>query len=156
MTHKVLVINGHQRIICLTELTENMIRWAEDKLGSKEYAGWCLSFIEDALEKSNGIEIFGGNSAKESAFLYADGMCQGIPERGAFVFYDCICLSPDGLVNWGHCGISLGNGRIIHAWDAVRIDNYRDIDAMTALSGDHPKYIGWVPVERVLKQKENG
>ena len=156
MTHKVLVINGHQRIICLTELTENMIRWAEDKLGSKEYAGWCLSFIEDALEKSNGIEIFGGNSAKESALLYADGMCQGIPERGAFVFYDCICLSPDGLVNWGHCGISLGNGRIIHAWDAVRIDDYRDIDAMTALSGDHPKYIGWVPVERVLKQKENG
>lgn len=156
MPHKAPVINDHQRIICLTELTENMIRWAEDKLGSKEYAGWCLTFIEDALEKSNGIEIFGGNSAKESALLYADGMCQGIPERGAFVFYDCICLSPDGLVNWGHCGISLGNGRIIHAWDAVRIDNYRDIDAMTALSGDHPKYIGWVSVERVLKQKETG
>lgn len=156
MPHKAPVINDHQRIICLTELTENMIRWAEDKLGSKEYAGWCLTFIEDALEKSNGIEIFGGNSAKESALLYADGMCQGIPERGAFVFYDCICLSPDGLVNWGHCGISLGNGRIIHAWDAVRIDNYRDIDAMTALSGDHPKCIGWVSVERVLKQKETG
>lgn len=100
MPHKAPVINDHQRIICLTELTENMIRWAEDKLGSKEYAGWCLTFIEDALEKSNGIEIFGGNSAKESALLYADGMCQGIPERGAFVFYDCICLSPDGLVNW--------------------------------------------------------
>ena len=88
--------------------------------------------------------------------LYADGMRRGIPERGAFVFYDCICQGPDGPVNWGHCGISLGDGRIIHAWDAVRIDGYRDIEAMTALSGDHPKYIGWVPVERVLKQKENG
>jgi len=108
------------------------------------------------LEKSSGIEIFGGNSAKESAVLYADGMRRGIPERGAFVFYDCICQGPDGPVNWGHCGISLGDGRIIHAWDAVRIDGYRDIEAMTALSGDHPKYIGWVPVERVLKQKENG
>ena len=65
----------------LNELTENMISWAEDKLGSREYAGWCLSFIEDSLEKSNIIEIFGGNSAKESALLYADGMHQGIPEK---------------------------------------------------------------------------
>ena len=26
-----------------------MIRWAESKLGSIKYAGWCLAFIEDAL-----------------------------------------------------------------------------------------------------------
>ncbi len=134
-------------------LTEKMIRWAKDQLGNSDYAGWCLSFIEDALEKSNGIEIFGGDSAKESALLYADGMRQGNPERGAFVFYDCICQGPDGPVNWGHCGISLGDGRIIHAWDTVRIDDYREIEAMTALSGDRPRYIGWVPIERVLKQK---
>ena len=140
----------------LNELTENMISWAEDKLGSREYAGWCLSFIEDALEKSGGIEIFGGDSAKESALLYADGMRQGIPERGAFVFYDCVCQGPDGPVNWGHCGISLGDDRIIHAWDTVRIDDCREIEAMTSLSGDRPRYIGWVPVERVLKQKKNG
>ena len=59
--HKALVVIDHQMIICLTELTENMIRWAEDEPGSREYAGWCLSFIEDALEEINGIEIFGGN-----------------------------------------------------------------------------------------------
>ncbi len=139
----------------LNELTENMIRWAKDKLGSSDHAGWCLSFIEDALEKSNGIEIFGGDSAKASALLYADGMRQSKPERGAFVFYDCICRGPDGPVNWGHCGISLENDRIIHAWDTVRIDDYREMEAMTTLAGDQPKYIGWVPVERVLKQKEN-
>ena len=56
----------------LSELTENMIRWATDNLDRREYAGWCLSFIEDALEKSNGIEIFGGNSAKESCKMYRD------------------------------------------------------------------------------------
>ena len=138
----------------LNELTENMIRWAKDQLGSGDYAGWCLSFIEDALEKSNGIEIFGGDSAKEFALLYADGIRQGKPKRGTFVFYDCICQGLDGPVNWGHCGISLGDGRIIHAWDTVRIDDYQEIEAMTTLSGNHPKYIGWVPVERVLKQKE--
>ena len=85
--------------------------------------------------------------------LYADGMRQGNPERGAFVFYDCICLSPEGPVNWGHCGICLGDSKIIHAWDTVRINDYREIEAMTALSGDRPRYIGWVPIERVLKQK---
>ncbi len=139
----------------LNELTENTIRWAKDKLGNSNYAGWCLSFIEDALEKSNGIEIFGGDFAKASALLYADGMRQGKPERGAFVFYDCICQGSDGPVNWGHCGTSLGDGRVIHAWDTVRIDDYLEIENMTALSGDHPKYIGWVPVERILKQEEH-
>ena len=138
----------------LSEIAENAIRWAMDRLGSREYAGWCLSFIEDALEKGNGIEIFGGDSAKASATLYADAMRQGSPERGAFVFYDCVCIGPDGPVNWGHCGIGLGDGRVIHAWDAVRIDDYREIGKMTAPSGDTPKTIGWVPLERVLKQKE--
>ena len=132
---------------------ENMIRWAEGKLGETKYAGWCLSFIEDALEKPNGIEIFGGDSTKESAVLYADAMRQGEPERGAFVFYDCLCPGEDGPVNWGHCGIGLGDGKVIHAWDKVRIDDYQEIETMTARTGDHPHYIGWVPVARVLRQK---
>lgn len=34
----------------MEKLIENMIRFAESKLGSKEYVGWCLAFIEDALE----------------------------------------------------------------------------------------------------------
>ena len=134
-------------------MTENMIRWAEERLGETQYAGWCLSFIEDALEISNGIEIFGGDSAKESAGLYADAMRDGRPERGAFVFYDCLCIGENGPVNWGHCGISLGDGRVIHAWDKVRIDPYPDIEKLTAMTGDHPRYIGWVPLERVLRQK---
>ena len=135
------------------EITENMIRWAEDRLGETRYAGWCLSFIEDALEISNHIEIFGGDCAKESAELYADAVQKGEPERGAFVFYDCLCVDEGKLVNWGHCGICIGDGKIIHAWDRVMIDNYLDIEKMKALSGDHPRYIGWVRVQRVLAQK---
>ncbi len=137
----------------MNDRIENMIRWAEGKLQSAEYAGWCLSFIEDALEISNGIEVFGGDSAKASCELYRDALCLGAPERGAFVFYDCICASEDGSVNWGHCGIGLGDGGVIHAWDVVRTDGYLDIEAMTTPAGNHPKYIGWVPVERVLRQK---
>ena len=138
----------------IEKLTENMIRFAESKLDSTEYAGWCLAFIEDAFEISNHIEIYGGDSAKESCEMYKDALRLGVPERGAFVFYDCLCLSENGPVNWGHCGISLGDGRIIHAWDMVRIDDYREIEAMTAFSGDHPGYIGWVPIESVLYGNE--
>lgn len=134
-------------------LTENMIRWAINRLGETKYAGWCLSFIEDALEIPNGIEIFGGDSAKASALLYADAMQTGEPERGAFVFFDCLCVGEDGPVNWGHCGIALGDGTVIHAWDRVRIDRIAEIGRMTALSGDRPRYIGWVPLRRVLAQK---
>ena len=143
----------HVSVIRRDDLIRNMIGWAEKKLGGTEYAGWCLLFIEDALEISNGLEIFGGDSAKESSELYSDAIKTGLPEKGAFVFYDCLCRSENGLVNWGHCGISYGDGRVIHAWDKVRIDGYRQIEEMTAASGDHPRYIGWVPLARVLKQK---
>lgn len=135
------------------ELIDNTISWAESRLGKAEYVGWCLSFIEDALEISNGIEIFGGDSAKESSEMYSDSLYQGIPVRGSFVFYDCLCLSEEGLVNWGHCGICLGEGKVIHAWDVIRIDDYLDIESLTAISGDNPKYLGWVPLSRVLAQR---
>lgn len=134
-------------------MIENMIRWAEEKVGSLQYAGWCLSFIEDALEISNHIEIFGGDCAKESCEMYYDAIQTGMPERGAFVFYDCMCPGEDGLVNWGHCGISLGEGRVIHAWDTVRIDDFMQIECLTFIMGEHPRYIGWVPFKRVLLQK---
>lgn len=136
-------------------IVENMLRWAEEQLGNAQYAGWCLSFIEDALEISNGIEIFGGASARESCEMYYDAIQTGAPERGAFVFYDCMCPGDDGLVNWGHCGISLGEGRVIHAWDTVRIDDYLKIENLTSIVGEHPKYIGWVPIARVLLQKSD-
>lgn len=136
-------------------MIENMLKWAEEKIGNSEYAGWCLSFIEDALEISNNIEIFGGASAKESCEMYYDAIQTGVPERGAFVFYDCMCPSEEGLVNWGHCGICLGGGRVIHAWDIVRIDDFMKIENMTSIAGEHPKYIGWIPLTRVLLQKSD-
>jgi len=146
-------MTGKRKELMNNKMIENMIRWAEEKLGERKYAGWCLSFIEDALEISNGIEIFGGDSAKESAELYSDAMKSGLPPRGAFVFYDCMCMSQDGPVNWGHCGISLGDGKVIHAWDVVRIDDYLELEKMKATSGDHPRYIGWVSIDRVLSQR---
>jgi hypothetical protein len=67
---------------------ENAIHWARQQLRSKAYAFLCLSFLEDAYEEGNGIEIFGGESATESAELYGVQTVLPIPE-GAFVFYAC-------------------------------------------------------------------
>ena len=66
-----------------------------------------------------------------------------------------MCPGDDRLVNWGHCGICLGEGRVIHAWDIVRIDDYLKIENLTSIVGEHPKYIGWVPIARVLLQKSD-
>lgn len=137
----------------IEKIVEKATAWALQRLGKKEYLGWCLSFVEDVIEKGNDIEIFGGDSAKESCEMYKDALQTGAPEKGAFVFYDCLCLSEDGPINWGHCGLSLGDGKVIHAWDRIRIDDYTEIERLTALTGDHPKYIGWVPLGRVLQQK---
>ena len=57
-----------------------------------------------------------------------------------------------GLENLGHCGISLEDGKVIHAWNEVRIDSYLDIENMSSINGNKPKYIGWVPIDRILKQ----
>ena len=75
--------------------------------------------------------------------------------NGAFVFYDCFCQSEDGIVNWGHCGISLGEGQVIHAWATVRIDNFQQIEQLISPIGEHPRYIGWIPLARVLRQQSD-
>ena len=33
------------------------------------------------------------------------------------------------------------------------MSDYLGIEKLTALAGDHPNYLGWVPLERVLNQK---
>jgi hypothetical protein len=78
----------------------NSIEWAKEHLNSKEYCYHCLAFVEDALERSNNIEIFGGNSAKESADLYEAYKHTDIPPKGFFVFYDCIGVIYGESKNW--------------------------------------------------------
>lgn len=58
------------------------VAWAEGALGCREYAGWCLDFMEDALEVPNEIEIIGGDCARESCEMYLDAARAGVPPRG--------------------------------------------------------------------------
>lgn len=95
------------------------IHWAQDHLGTAGYAGRCLSFVEDAYEKSNHVEIFGGSSAQESADEYGTAQNRGKPPLGAFVFYVCAGPVGDEIKHWGHMGLCLGEGKVIHAWDKI-------------------------------------
>ncbi|MEK4209121.1 MULTISPECIES: NlpC/P60 family protein [Paenibacillus] len=129
----------------------NAISWAKERLGSQEYPLRCLAFVEDAYERSNGIEMWGGSDARESAELYDAHKNTGAPPAGAFVFYTCSGLVDGELKDWGHVALALGNGEAIHAWDKVRIDHYMEICHLQAAPGwSQPELIGWAPVERVL------
>jgi len=129
----------------------NAIRWAHEHLGATDYSGRCLSFVEDAYEKGNHVEIFGGSSAQESADEYGAAQNRGEPPIGAFVFYACAGPVGDEVKDWGHVGLCIGDGKIIHAAATVRIDHYLDVQNLTLASGwSQSQFIGWSPIERIF------
>jgi cell wall-associated NlpC family hydrolase len=102
----------------------NAIEWAKQRLGSTDYATRCLAFVEDAYEQSNHVEIFGGSSAQESANEHGATHNLGAPPSGSFVFYGCSGMVNGEPKDWGHVGLCIGDGQIIHARSAMRIDHY--------------------------------
>lgn len=138
--------------IDVSDFGRNAIRWALDRMGSTDYATRCLAFVEDAVERSNGVEVFGGDDAAESSRLYGADAAEGEPSLGAFVFYESVGEWFGDRRDWGHVGLSLGDGRVVHAWDVVRVDDYRELVEMTPAPGWEPlSYVGWTPLERVLE-----
>jgi cell wall-associated NlpC family hydrolase len=131
---------------------DRAIDWAMEWLGSPAYATRCLAFVEDAVERANDIEIFGGDDASESAAIYDAGSRTTAPTRGAFAFYRAEGVILGRRRDWGHVGLSVGDGTVIHAWDRVRRDDYRDVPLLPAAPGwEQPVWLGWVPLGRVLE-----
>lgn len=135
----------------LTEVIENAIAWALHRRGSTAYPGRCLAFVEDAYERSNQIEVNGYSSATEAAAGYGVTTSPGLPPRGALVFYACQGSTGDAIHDWGHVGISLGDGQVVHAWNTVRVDDYRALEQLSPPPHwTAPVYVGWTPAERLL------
>ena len=126
----------------------NAIRWAQEHLGATEYARRCLAFVEDAYEESNHVEIFGGSSAQESADEYGAAQNRGEPPIGAFVFYACSGPIRDEIKDWGHVGLCIGEGKVIHAWDKVRIEDYLDVQNLTPAAGLEPAAVHRLGADR--------
>jgi cell wall-associated NlpC family hydrolase len=111
----------------LVRYVENAVAWALEHVGSTDYALRCLAFVEDAYERSNAIEVFGGDSASASAEEYGARNSTGEAPAGAFVFFDCAGPVAGDVRKWGHVGLALGDGRMVHAWGAVRVDAIAEI-----------------------------
>jgi cell wall-associated NlpC family hydrolase len=133
-----------------SEIVERAIAWALEQLGSSDYALRCLSFVEDAYEIANDIEIFGGSTARESAEIYAVSGSVGEPPAGAFVFFETSGLVDGTERDWGHVGLATGDGRMVHAWQEVRLDRIYDMPSLPSGSWSPPAYIGFAPPARVL------
>jgi cell wall-associated NlpC family hydrolase len=134
-----------------TTYIEPAIQWALSQLGEKKYALLCLGFVEDAYEKPNGINLDGYSFAKEAAEAYSALDDGDLPPRGSWAFYDCYGTIEGKYQNWGHVGLSLGDGKVIHAWDTVREDDYLDVQKLSGGAGwTSPVYIGWAPLEAIL------
>ena len=135
-------------------IADTATRWAVDRMGDRSYSGRCLAFVEDAIERANGIEIFGGSTARESAEQYGPGQydTDAPPPAGSLVFYSCEGPADGAWRDWGHVGIALGDGRVAHASGVVRADEATQIEALPPVSGWTPaRLIGWVPLARVLE-----
>ncbi len=129
---------------------QRAVAWAEAKVGSADYPLRCLAFVEDAYELANGIVLDGYSDAGEAAAGYS-ATPDGEPQRGALVFYECWGTIGERRRNWGHVGIALGDGRVVHSWGNVRVDGYREVESLANAPGwTAARYVGWAPVERVL------
>jgi GNAT superfamily N-acetyltransferase len=126
---------------------------ARERLNNTEYAFRSMAFVKDACEKANEIEISAGVLPHEAAREYeADRNRESEPPPGAFVFYDCEERSNGERENRGHVGLCVGRGYVIHAWDCVRLDHYRDIPNLAAPADrSSPIYYGWASFERILR-----
>ena len=134
------------------DMIENAVRWAKAQLDQNNYPFRCLAFVEDAYERGNQIEIFGGSSAKELAEMYGAEQNSGEIPLGAFVFYDCSGPINGVNQNWGHVGLHIGDGNIIHSYGCVRIDHYLVVPELPAAPGwTKAQYIGWAPVQRIFE-----
>lgn len=134
-------------------IVDGALRWALDHLGSADYPGLCYAFCEDAYELGADIILDGqGTTAKEAAEAYHP-VLEGVPPRGSYVFYDCSGKLMGEYKNWGHMGLSLGDGRVVHSWCAeVRVDDFRAIGAFDPPPGwTQPVYTGWAPPAVFLK-----
>ncbi|HEX2956229.1 MAG TPA: NlpC/P60 family protein, partial [Chitinispirillaceae bacterium] len=130
---------------------ENAISWAISKQTDLTYQYKCLAFVEDAYEKSNNIEMFGGSTATESAEMYGYNKIDQ-PIKGSFVFYSSTGPIGEIVKNWGHVGLCIGKNMVIHTWDKIRIDNYLEVELLQNAPGwNQPKYLGWTPPEVFLK-----
>jgi hypothetical protein len=111
------------------------IEWALAQQGRTDFSGWCLRFVAAAYGQTTsyatatiGANALGPRDGNGPATL---------APAGSLVWFNWVDRR-DG-VNYGHVGISLGNGTMVNALDTVRIE---PIDGSKYWRS---RYRGWTP-----------
>lgn len=108
---------------------EGSIAWALARQGDTSYYFWCLKFVANAF----GVNAAGYATAQAAANALGvrdRAAGPGAAPRGALVFFRYVSEG----VSYGHVGISLGDGRMVHAVRTVRVE---------ALGPWAGSYLGW-------------
>jgi len=113
---------------------DGAINWANSKLGSHEYNFYCVAFVYRAFYHGAGINSSSYINAKTAANHLVRNTDR-TPPRGAVVFYDYWATLNGKYANYGHIAISLGDGRIIHAFGRSGV-------VITSIDIGLP-YLGW-------------
>ena len=117
------------------------IKWSFDHLNSGDYPFLCLSFVKKAYDIKdlyNQVK-YTFEYAKEAAEKTGAAANKGKPiPRGSYVYFDWYGIVDGIYDNWGHVGIALGDGQIIHAYGEVRVDKISEMPYL-----DDFDYIGW-------------
>lgn len=112
---------------------EQAISWANKQIGSQAYNYWCLKFVGEAF-RQGGISNAGYMTATQAGNKLITNTDKN-PPRGAVVFWNWYGTIDGVYDNYGHVGISLGNGQVIHAdYNGVKI---------TGLDLSGRTYRGW-------------
>lgn len=109
------------------------LEWALRQQGRRDYDFWCLKFVAHAF----GANAAGYGTAQQAANALRPrdrGLPASAAPPGALLFFHY--RGRDG-VNYGHVGISLGDGRMVHAVSTVRIERVDGVRHWRST------YLGW-------------
>ena len=124
--------------------SENAIKWGENHTGSKDWwnevnkQGYCLRFVANAFMQKyiEGQSVWNSPVDAAAALYRFDQEPGGWSKapRGAIILFD-----KESGNSYGHVGIYLGAGRILHAHGTVQETTIEDAMAYS----DVGNYLGW-------------
>lgn len=116
-----------------TNKQQRMANAALAMVGKTGYSGYCQKFVR-IVGESIGLPSGSAGSAIEACNKWRVSTDRNIP-LGAAVYLRSKNTSSAGY-KWGHVGIHVGNGNIVHAQSKVRKDNLSDLL-------NNYTYLGW-------------
>ena len=120
---------------------DRAVSWALAQVGRGDYDYWCLKFSLDAYRIGAGRTVPSAGWARQWWDQRPAQQRRGdaSPPKGALVFWNWTG-TVDGINrNWGHVGVSLGDGRVVSS----RFSTGRGVHVFR-LSDARSNYLGWI------------